>query len=395
MSDMRAIVVPRSPTLSLLMAVGFLTLHVALCTPAAICREFTAIHPFWETIAPYIGFLGFLFFPFFDDRLGIRRFIRNSFVPLACLMDGVAHIGPSGGISGILMQDSGSVVISGLLHLVVLLPVAYGTDVVSTALWSTCRAFSRATHREGAFRFSTADLMGLIVVIAGICGVTVWSAQIRERWPGQHWTKECHENLRQIASAMFEYEAKYGTLPTACVVDASGRPIHSWRVLLLPFLDQQALYDAYRCDEPWDGPNNRRLVSKMPNIYGCRWDDGRIAGHTSYVVITGDATAFPGTKAVSLSNFRDGRSSTILCLECPGSGIAWTEPRDLPFDQIPAAVVSPTGNDVGTIRYGHRDGFPVVFADRSCRYMSKNTRPDLVKALITINGGERFDDQEF
>jgi hypothetical protein len=401
---MKPIVIPRLPAVGHVLAGGLLLMHVALCVPAATSRGFPSLHPFWETVARYISFFGFVLFPFFDNRLQFRRFIWYWFVPLACMMNGVVgtnlgdatpRIGNSVGITGILTGDTGSVIFIGLLQMAAWFPIGWGADAIGAALWDACRGFTDPDRGEGSFRFSTTALLGFVLVSAGICGVAISSVHIYEAWPGRHWDDECRHNLGQIATAMLNYEAKYRTLPPAYVADASGRPIHSWRVLLLPFLGQQALYDAYRFDEPWDSPRNRQLVGKMPSVYGCRWDDGRKAGHTSYVVISGDGTAFPGSKAVSLRQIRDGTSSTILGGECSGSGITWTEPRDLPFDQMQALVGSPTAIGMRTIHDRFHNGFSVVFADGTWRYMGKDIRPDLLRALITINGGERFDEQEF
>jgi hypothetical protein len=70
---------------------------------------------------------------------------------------------------------------------------------------------------------------------------------------------QCANNLKQISLAMLSYEQQYHSLPPAFVADKNGRPMHSWRVLLLPYLDCKPLYDAYHFDEPWDGPHNRAL----------------------------------------------------------------------------------------------------------------------------------------
>lgn len=114
------------------------------------------------------------------------------------------------------------------------------------------------------------------------------------------------------------------------------------------------------------------------------------------MVITGDGTAFPGSKGVKSSSIRDGTSQTILCVEYSRSGIEWTEPRDLAFDRMNLAVNPQTGDGMRTIHNGRNDlGCVVVLADGSSRYLSNETSPDLVKALITINGGERISESEF
>ena len=91
---------------------------------------------------------------------------------------------------------------------------------------------------------------------------------------------KCGNNLKQIGLAMANYCNAYGRFPPAVIADASGRPMHSWRLLLLPFLlsEEKALYSSYNFDQPWDGPDNIRLADRMPAVYRCPSDKGRLPG---------------------------------------------------------------------------------------------------------------------
>ena len=77
---------------------------------------------------------------------------------------------------------------------------------------------------------------------------------------------ECSNNLRQIAIALTNYSSVHGCLPPAYIPDKNGKPKHSWRVLILPFVEQKALYKRYNFDEPWNGPNNRKLAGRRPDV---------------------------------------------------------------------------------------------------------------------------------
>jgi hypothetical protein len=398
---MKPIVVPRLPTVTIVVATAVLVLHFVLCLPAATSRGFPSINPFWETVARYITFLGFVLFPIFDDRLDVRRLVRNFFVPLACLMNGVVgtnlmsatpRVGNSIGVSGILIEDTLSVIFLAIIHMALSFPIAYAADAIGMALWGSCRSFSDPHGRGGSFRFTTIALLTIVAVSAGVCGGVHWLQRLFDSWPGDHWSDDCRQNLKQIAIAIRNYESQFRTLPPAYIADDSGAPAHSWRVLLLPFLDHKELYDAYRFDEAWNGPNNHKLIGRMPSVYGCRWDAGRKSGQTSYVVITGDGTAFPGTRSVPLRSIRDGTSSTILCVECSRSGIHWSEPRDLTFDGESMPVGTATANSMRTIHGSHDLGAQVVFADGSRRWLSHSTSPEVVMSLLSIAGGERLDE---
>jgi hypothetical protein len=93
----------------------------------------------------------------------------------------------------------------------------------------------------------------------------------------------CRSNLKNIALALHNYHEDHGSYPPAYIADENGRPMHSWRILLLPYIERGDLYKQYRFDEPWDGPNNRKLASQMPGLYRCAGHDyGEGEFHTTY-----------------------------------------------------------------------------------------------------------------
>ena len=107
-----------------------------------------------------------------------------------------------------------------------------------------------------------------VVCLVAIALAALLLAPVQVATSGATRTK-CRDNLKRIGLAMHMYHQTYGVFPPPCLTDENGMPIHSWRVLLLPFLDEQELYDEYRFDEPWDGPSNSRLHSRMPEIFRC------------------------------------------------------------------------------------------------------------------------------
>jgi hypothetical protein len=144
----------------------------------------------------------------------------------------------------------------------------------------------------------------------------------------------CMNNLKSIGLALHNYYDTYGSFPPPYLPDKEGRPMHSWRVLILPYLDQQALYEAYDFDEPWDGPNNRKLAESMPVCYACpAHDPATLApGHTCYHAVTGGETAWSEDQPRIFKDFPDGTSHTILVLE--GShDIPWMAPIDADLEK--------------------------------------------------------------
>jgi prepilin-type processing-associated H-X9-DG protein len=177
---------------------------------------------------------------------------------------------------------------------------------------------------------------------------------------------------------MLQYEAKHGAFPPAYVADADGRPMHSWRVLILPYLGQQTLYDQYDFNEPWDGPNNSRLASQMPEEFKCPTSPA--APHTNYAVLTGPGLIFDGPQSLSSIDVAkgDGLATTLLLMECHGANIHWMEPRDLDL-----AANSPASL--------HPGGMNVSFVDGSVRFLRNDLNPRAFEALTTPHGGEPLD----
>jgi hypothetical protein len=144
-------------------------------------------------------------------------------------------------------------------------------------------------------------------------------------------------NLHRIALALTAYaDAHGGRLPPAVLRDVGGRPLLSWRVLLLPDLGEDDLYRQFRLDEPWDSEHNRALLPRRPKVYapppGLPATQRAGPSGTFYQVFTGPGTAFDGAEGLRLpQDFPDGPSNTILVAEA-GEPVPWTEPEDLAYD---------------------------------------------------------------
>jgi prepilin-type processing-associated H-X9-DG protein len=194
----------------------------------------------------------------------------------------------------------------------------------------------------------------------------------------------CKCNLKQIGLALHNYHDRYGSFPPAYIADEDGKPMHSWRVLLLPFVEESNLYEEYRFDEPWDGPNNRKLHKQVVSIYRCpSATDNDIM--TSYVAVVGPATAWPGSESTKFKDFSDGASNTIMIVEMANSGIHWMEPRDLHVLKMHPWINAKSSQAISS---NHPGGACVLFADGSVRFLPTGFSPDKLKALLTIDGGE-------
>lgn len=184
-----------------------------------------------------------------------------------------------------------------------------------------------------------------------------------------------------VAFALQNYHDVHGSFPPAYIADASGRPMHSWRVLLLPYMERMDLYQRYDFNEPWNGPNNRQLASAIGGIYG--EDSGE---NTRFVAVVGPETAWPGSQARTLGEFPDGTENTILLVEVLDSGIHWMEPRDLTLAELAHGVNVSASKGISS---PHRDGANVAFADGRYRFLSKTLSWSTLRALLTADGKEK------
>jgi hypothetical protein len=185
-------------------------------------------------------------------------------------------------------------------------------------------------------------------------------------------------NLKQLALAMHNYHDANRTFPPAAIYDKDGKALLSWRVLLLPFLEQDMLFKEFRLNEAWDSPHNKKLLEKMPKVYALPGGKGQHKHGTFYQVFHGKAAAFEGKSGLRIPDFTDGTSNTILVVEA-ARDVPWTKPEDIPFD--------PT-KDVPKLGGHFPNGFSAAFADGSVRFLQSGINKDTLKALVTRNGGE-------
>ncbi len=197
---------------------------------------------------------------------------------------------------------------------------------------------------------------------------------------------QCVNNLKQIALAMHNYESANSSLPPAAITDRQGRPLLSWRVALLPYLEEQVLYNKFHLDEPWNSPHNLTLLGEMPPVYACPSDPTRPSGRTNYQVIIDPHSAFrPDFKPVRFADIPDGNSNTLLVVETLQT-VPWTAP-----DDIPAHVATPQ-----FVEFSHHSGgFNASFVDGSVRFLKSSLAPAAFRALITRDGGEVVDASSF
>jgi len=187
-------------------------------------------------------------------------------------------------------------------------------------------------------------------------------------------------NLKQLGLALMMHQDAKGSYPAAGSATATGPSRLSWRVHILPYLEQQSLYEQFKLDEPWDSTHNKTLLAKMPDVFKSPGTEAA-GGKTGYLAVRGADTAFgDGAKGLSVRDFRDGMSNTVLVVEAdPAAAVEWTRPADWQFD-----AAKPTAG-LGTLRQGK---FNVVFADGSVQSIPADISAEKLKPMLTPAGGD-------
>jgi type II secretory pathway pseudopilin PulG len=227
--------------------------------------------------------------------------------------------------------------------------------------------------------------MLVILSIVGMLTALFLPARRTAREPARR--SQCRNNLKNIGLGFQNYHDIHGTFPPAYVADADGKPMHSWRVLILPYMQLDDLYGRYDQSQPWDSETNRELLMRKPDTYQCpssrEWGQS-----TSYVVVRGKETIFDANKPCPISSITDGTANTILVIEAAHAAIPWTEPRDLDFDTFELVV----NGGVNSPHSGHPEVAMALFADGRVRQLHERVAAHVLRALLTKDGGEQIDD---
>lgn len=225
--------------------------------------------------------------------------------------------------------------------------------------------------------------------------------------PGDYdWTGR-ERNLTMIAQAIEKYAKDKGHYPPPAILDKDGKPTLSWRVAILPYLDNtyieggfdggkpingpKALYEMFKLDEPWDGPNNKKLIGRLPSVYRAPWSvlsySQSSIGKTTTLVVVGKGTIFDPTKKITDGDVRDGLKYTLLLvsLEESSEAVYWTKPGDIALTaegKLPA-----DGPNISR-------RFAVVYGDGSAHTLVNGLSEKVFMGIVTRDGNEKLDEKE-
>ena len=248
------------------------------------------------------------------------------------------------------------------------------------------------TSRDQLIRWFVAGAVGLILLGALLVAMFRVGSQTMSQLTSNRERSASMANLKRIAEALNAYAADYGTYPPSATVDQTGKKLHSWRVLILPYLGEDELYNRFDLSVSWDDPRNMELSYQVPVYY--LHPNGSPAASpylAAYYMIVGPSTLFPASGPLSPDDMTDDPSQTILVIE--GSPIVpsgrWTEPVDLDITKMQGRLSANPGIEPGGLL---DDGVAFATVDGRTHFVPRSIEPITMLSLITANGGERLPD---
>jgi hypothetical protein len=193
--------------------------------------------------------------------------------------------------------------------------------------------------------------------------------------------RQCLNNLKLIGLAIHNYHDTYGRFPPAAILDKQKKPLLSWRVQLLPFLENNDLYQQFHLEEPWDSEHNKKLIARIPRVFQSPNRELTKAGKTTFLAPLGEKTLFPTDfSKVTFASVMDGTSNTIMIVDSDDDHASiWTKPEDLNYDP---------DKPFAGLKGHHKGQILSLFADGSVHASRDTMAKETIQALFTRNGGE-------
>ena len=189
----------------------------------------------------------------------------------------------------------------------------------------------------------------------------------------------CDNNLKMIGIGLRSYADHYHSFPPRYTVDSRGRPLHSWRTLILPFIEEDQLYRSIDLSKAWNDPVNSQARRSAPSVFHCPAANDNAPHYTTYLAVVAPAGAFHPDRARRPAEFED--AQTLMVIEVPAKdAFHWMSPHDtdagfvLRFDS--------------QTEFAHQGGTHVVFSDGTVRFLSGGVPQSIRRAMISIAGNE-------
>ena len=246
---------------------------------------------------------------------------------------------------------------------------------------------SRSNGRLKGTGFAVAGLVcgvvfAIFILIAALLLPAVGSARDAAR------RVQCASQMKQLNLSLLKYHQATQHFPAHAIYSDDGKPLLSWRVAILPYIEEHALYTRFHLDEPWDSEHNRALIPEIPDFL--LDPSSKLApeqGKTNYVGPVGKGLFFTGTdRGISFGDMTDDTATTVTLLQVNDPhAVIWTKPKDWTYDEK-----EPLHGLDGSL---HPGVFLVSFADGTVRAISETVDPEVLYKLLTVAGKEQIPDQ--
>lgn len=235
--------------------------------------------------------------------------------------------------------------------------------------------FNGATPKPRPRRpFTLGEFLLVVAIIAVLIAMLLPAS--RSAGPASR-RAQCTNNLKQIAMAITNYEQAYKALPPAYTVDAGGRPLHSWRTLILPYLEEGAIYRTIDLSKPWNDPSNAKALETSPSVSRCPEADGPPNTTTYLATVAPNGCLIPKVPR-RLAEITDAHTSTLMVIEAGDEdAVPWMAPVD-----ADESLVLSLGPD------HHSGGTNACFVDGRASFLKADTPARVRRALISISGND-------
>lgn len=245
------------------------------------------------------------------------------------------------------------------------------------------------SQRSRLFPVIVSSAIMLTLALGG--GLIVWGV-----WPSisagleRVSLKGDTDNLQAIAKALNAYCDRYGAYPPPVVKDVNGKPLYSWRVLILPFLGYEDLHRRYELSQPWDSPANSNLLREIPRQYCSPNSVDALQNYeTNYALITGPGTLFPASGPLDRRKISD--APTILVIETSNGACAWSQPGDLDIT-VGLKIGNKSMVDIGGL---HPNYVTAAGTQDEIFRLPKDIPQNVLDAMISPNGGEKVETKPY
>ena len=279
-------------------------------------------------------------------------------------------------------------------YLLILIVIAVAESLLVCVPWLRLklRWDELAGEAVGPRRFSLTSLLG-VGCLLWLLVPLVQSA--RESAHSAH----CSDNLRGLTLSFHNSLERDGHLPPP-QVHSDGQPPRSWRVELLSLFDEEQLRERYMDEREWDSPDDAPLISLRPLLFGCPSFPGELRQRegnrmAAFAMPTGPHTFGSAPQPFTFAHITDGLTTTIMLVEACGRNIVWLEPRDVEVTADNVGINLPgdkPGSSRGILSSWHPQLVHAGFADGHIQKLNQKMDPQVLRAMLTIDGGETIPD---